>query len=836
VRDTFLKLLRPGVDYRETFLEYVEKNVFARRVAQWKERKNYDTADEEDLPQLDEELEGLRKEWLSHTALSKEDMRKLLLQMGISLKETEMRALIDAFDANGDGVITIGEFLDFTGPKRDKRSGNSVVMAQRCCWLTTCKVTGMPGAYSVSAPTKRALRAEESKYSEDGRTRNSASSLRKSGGSYGEDAEGDEAGAKQAHASTLGKVEMVVRKLANGENRVCIELRERKKREELLRKMGLLDDSKGSSGEKKRGKGKRSESKHGDEDNYEDDFADIEEEYGEDFEEGDKGAEKGKTGTLGGTAGSAANCDYSGWRAEDRKEGLKFLMEMTRDARQEETLKSLLANGVPPAPPKLWMKNEHFLEIKSLNRRSTASGSLRGSRKEEGKGGEDVDEDAEEELGPESTEITVFWGPHKGDLVSFYSLEYGGVVGSNKTSDIKYQEIFRDPPDADPSSSFDFSYVMRNLTPGASYRFRVRAFNGFGAGDYTYKTFTTITAAPSQPRLIKVASDSAWLKWTFSQGFFRRLDELRRIFTLADSDKSGMVSREELTALLDERASASPELKDFLNKVATSLGLVVTQGYDALFDMIEGDDDGGLTWEEFENFFMAAVRFLFLDGCRFCPTLCQVLTIFPLLSAALTVATGLGKHPKHRRRHRGVRHAAVHHEGGRGAGGGGHHHHAGVHRLRDRALRGTSNAFVSLKFLHGQTYLRRVGDCSYSFALSLYFLYDSLRSTTSTRRSCVRPWATGRSTAWSPASRIASACTRSTPTVSPARTPPRCWCTRWWRRPSPPWRRRSWSWRARSRWRGRRGAASLARVTKPSRTACWASGPARWATTRAVFP
>ena len=68
-----------------------------------------------------------------------------------------------------------------------------------------------------------------------------------------------------------------------------------------------------------------------------------------------------------------------------------------------------------------------------------------------------------------------------------------------------------------------------------------------------------------------------------------------------------MVSREELTALLDERASSSPQLKSFLSKVAQGLGLVVSQGYDALFDMIEGDDDGGLSWAEFEGFFMAAV-------------------------------------------------------------------------------------------------------------------------------------------------------------------------------------------------------------------------------------
>lgn len=594
MRDTFLKLLRPGVDYRETFLEYVEKNIFAKRINRFKDDKDYYHKDDEAQQELDEEMESLRKEWLSHVNLSKEDMAKLLRQMGIAMKETEMRSLIDAFDTNSDGVITISEFLDFTGPKRDKRSGNSVVMSQRCCWLTTCRTTGMPGAYSVSAPTKRSLKAEESKSSDDrGASEEQSAKL---------------------NASTLGNVNIVVRKLANGESRMCIELRERRKREDMLRKMGLIDrdgkaiTSKGPSKSSHARQEKSAKRRDADEDNYDDDFGenDADEEYGEDFDDNESPPkDKDK---LGSTSGGNS-CDFSSWKTEDRRQGLKFMLDLSKDARQEETLKALLANGVPPAPPKLWVANEHFVETRSVNRSSKGSlnRSRSGGRGDEKDGYDDDPEQAD--LGPESTEITLFWGPHKGDLVSFYSIEYGGVVGANKTTDVKYTEIFRDPEDANPNNEFLFSYTLRNLTPGASYRFRIRAFNGFGAGEYTYKTFTTVTAAPTKPRVIKTASDCVHLKWTFSAGFFRRLDELKKIFTLADSDRSGSVSREELTALLDERASASPDLKAFLNKVAASLGLVVSQGYDALFDMIEGDDDGGLSWIEFEAFFMAAVSY-----------------------------------------------------------------------------------------------------------------------------------------------------------------------------------------------------------------------------------
>jgi len=58
-----------------------------------------------------------------------------------------------------------------------------------------------------------------------------------------QDEEIETASKTAAAASTLGTVNIVVRALTNGEKRMCIELRERKKREELLRKMGLIDDA-----------------------------------------------------------------------------------------------------------------------------------------------------------------------------------------------------------------------------------------------------------------------------------------------------------------------------------------------------------------------------------------------------------------------------------------------------------------------------------------------------------------------------------------------------------------------------------------------------------------
>ena len=56
--------------------------------------------------------------------------------MGVAMKPTEMRSLVDAFDADGDGTVTLQEFLDFTGPKREKKGDDRTGTVGRLCdWL-----------------------------------------------------------------------------------------------------------------------------------------------------------------------------------------------------------------------------------------------------------------------------------------------------------------------------------------------------------------------------------------------------------------------------------------------------------------------------------------------------------------------------------------------------------------------------------------------------------------------------------------------------------------------------------------------------------------------------
>ena len=54
-----------------------------------------------------------------------------------------------------------------------------------------------------------------------------------------------------------------------------------------------------------------------------------------------------------------------------------------------------------------------------------------------------------------------------------------GRVGA--VGEIRYEEIFRDPDDADPGKVSVCNYAMSSLLPGASYCFRLRALNGYGS-------------------------------------------------------------------------------------------------------------------------------------------------------------------------------------------------------------------------------------------------------------------------------------------------------------------------------------------------------------------
>lgn len=520
VRDTFMKLLRPGFDYKAAFHQHAEK-LWRRQVAR--------TGNEDE-----EEKEKM----ISNIALGRKEMTKLLHNMGISMKKNEINALIDVFDANGDGVVTMSEFLAVMGPMRDKNSGALAAIKSKCCWRTTCKVIGMPNAYAVSEPTKE----QRLKESEDrgGSERESMSSRRST--------------RNDDRLQLTGKTEII--RLANGEKRVRVEITDRRNRENMLRKYNVL----------KNNESKNKEQAEKDRQKEEDDDDDG---YGSDeFDDNDKNESK---------AGDAEEyCKYSKWTINDRRKALKVLADMTKDARQEAQLLTLMKEGQPPSAPVFWQATVTDVDVG----------------------------DEEDAL---TTNILMRWKPQnpESDLVSFYSLEYAGPITLTSKGDRKYTEIFRDPVDAGLDAEFSLSHMVNDLSPGVSYGFRIRAFNGFGPGSFSYGVFTCRPAAPTLPKIMKVSSASVTLRWVFSNKFLYQMEQLKKLFELADSDGSNCISREELLAIFHDNESSNPDLFAMLRKVLAKKGLDPDDGIEGLFDHIEGDDDGGISWDEFESFLVA---------------------------------------------------------------------------------------------------------------------------------------------------------------------------------------------------------------------------------------
>lgn len=262
-------------------------------------------------------------------------MAQLLRQLGIVMNETELRVLVDAFDANGDGRVTMSEFLEFAGPKRDRKGGASLSLSQRCCWETTCRRTGMANAYTI-CPVKGEVADMWSRIDESRRGESKEESL------------------KSDLRAVYRSSEVVT--LKSGEKRLRLESAERHRRDLFLCRTGLLAEE-----------GK--------------------EEYADDYEEADESEAvppKKKEG-----------CEHAGWAADGRREGLRYLADLTRVARQESALKELIASGSPPRAPRVFC------------------GLL---------GDPDVGEAQEEELLTDA--VLLRWEAHRDDLVSFFSGAY----------------------------------------------------------------------------------------------------------------------------------------------------------------------------------------------------------------------------------------------------------------------------------------------------------------------------------------------------------------------------------------------------------------------------
>ncbi|KDO32190.1 hypothetical protein SPRG_19488 [Saprolegnia parasitica CBS 223.65] len=146
LRDVFLKLLhRKDVDYKAAFLAFAEK--------QHKKAVADGNADDE---MKDED------KLATYATMKPIDFHKFLKSLGIALTHDERTRVVEFFDANGDGAITIKEFLAVTGDRRPAQCHGDTEIALKdvCMWETVCHECGMLNAFQVSSSERGRVRTE----------------------------------------------------------------------------------------------------------------------------------------------------------------------------------------------------------------------------------------------------------------------------------------------------------------------------------------------------------------------------------------------------------------------------------------------------------------------------------------------------------------------------------------------------------------------------------------------------------------------------------------------------------------------------------------------------
>ncbi|CAM9382632.1 unnamed protein product, partial [Laminaria digitata] len=407
------------------------------------------------------------------------------------------------------------DFEKLTGGVREAVRGDTAKrLERRCVWETTCPVSGMPNAYTVSA-VKQAV----------------------SGGRAGGREEQDEQHLRPDSVITTGTAwggtsEIIT--LKSGDRRRRNELADRVKHLKILQIYGLQPrSSKGdkTGGDSRGGGGGGGDRGGGDYDDDDFEGEDDDDSYGEDefeksAEEGEGGGRRSNSPWGGGKGGGRKNneiggkvpCEASAWPMSKRTEGLKTLKRLSKANREASELRQLLDDGVAPKPPKFWSAKPRHPDVG----------------------------DGEEAL---TEELLLCWRPEPGSPVAFFSLEMSGPEGGKAFCQTIYREICRDPPDANGDPQYQF--WVRGLAPNTRYGFRVRAFNGFGPGVYAHQCFATRPARPAVPVAVRTAPTEISLQWLFTSRSVAKLRELRRVFDSLDEHGEGGIDRDELLSSLD---------------------------------------------------------------------------------------------------------------------------------------------------------------------------------------------------------------------------------------------------------------------------------------------
>ena len=487
----------------------------------------------------------------------------------------------------------------------------------------------MSNAYNLSVPLKKSIRRVSTSNTTSTQYDDKLSFLFTNTGGAGEEEKRGSVDDMNQTSNTLNNTATITRTdggtrtiiqktLKNGEKRYYISTQERELRLNLLRKYGLLSTSSSPSRESRQKE--RAEPKHssgGVNDSYEEEF----EHYNNDNDDGAHG--EGKAGdskqdstsaTRGGSG--SRSCEYVQWSYEDRKKGLRLLEKESSTLRQEKQLQALMTEGKPPSIPLLVATPGQALLTTSTStstsvKTPTKQRRMYESESKDGRADSRAVDDTK--AATASTVVTTstlqlqWTASNKQDHISFYSIEYGGPSTGILRSE-RYQEIYRDPPNASPDSIFTYTYTLTNLQPATTYCFRVRAYNGFGPSEYVYKTFTTLCEKPAKPQIISTSETTLVLRWLFNDDYNIHIIELKRIYDSIDTDHSGSVDRVEFMNALYTNCIDSKELRVFMMKVLNSQGIIelTYQSLGSLFDMIECDDDGTLSWEEFRQYLLSS--------------------------------------------------------------------------------------------------------------------------------------------------------------------------------------------------------------------------------------
>ena len=255
-----------------------------------------------------------------------------------------------------------------------------------------------------------------------------------------------------------------------------------------------------------------------------------------------------------------------------RRASLRLLMGLSRVRRDEAELQRLLEKGQPPAAPVFYCAGPSDPEV--LHR------------------GESLEES-----------LLLCWEAPPASLVAFFSVETSGPRGSREQRENIFTEIFRDPDSA--RGAFRYQTWVRNLQPGTSYSFRIRAFNGFGPGPYSWEVFTTRPQRPNRPLPVTRSPTSVTLRWAGAEDEVERhVREVEQALEAALPDVLADSKIEKATFLAALNRSADPSTVDFLAKTKTTVGLGGEQlgGAVSLLDAVESSPEAGVLWRDLRAF------------------------------------------------------------------------------------------------------------------------------------------------------------------------------------------------------------------------------------------